>query len=530
MCQRGSKKDRKRSSKGKEPGVIPALKPKEQEEKGGVTRNWYVLLALIGVITLISYLNCFNNKFVFDDIPLVLENHTIRGIEKVPRLLGIGKRRVSYRPMRMISYAVDYTLNKELWRDTGKYEGGDDGLNPLGYHVSNLFYHIVTSFLVFIVIYRLGAHYRVAFLAATLFALHPVHTDSVTYIAGRRDILFTLFYLVGFYFFLCYRKERKFVFIIASFLAYILSLGSKEMAVTLPAIFLYYDLAENFKGKAGRINLTYFKELVFALKRAISQSRGLYSLLFIGALVYTYYKVYIKSPSHQSIYYGDSIITTFLTVGKILTYYMRLMLYPIRLNADYSYNAFPLSSSFFEPATLFSFIVLSLVGYAVLRLLVYHKMVAFGVIWFFVSLLPVCHIFPHHELLAEHYLYLPSFGFSLVSAILVCNFLGGGKYRGFIYISFVVVVCLFSLRIVDRNRDWRDEFTLWKKTVTSAPQCVRAHNNLGAAYADKGKLARAIAEYKHALSINPDYAEAYNNLGAAYARKGKWLNLKRHLP
>ena len=415
-----------------------------QESTGaGTGRKWYLLLAVVLLVTFISYANCLQNQFVFDDILVIVENPGIRGIEKIPSLLGLGKKRISYRPIRMVSYAVDYTLNEKLWRYMGKSAGGDEGLNPLGYHLSNIFYHLVTSFLVFLVIYQLVSNYRVAFLAASLFALHPVHTDSVTYLSGRRDILAALFYLAGFSYFLRYRKTQQFRFILATFLAYLLSVGSKEMGVTLPALFLGYDLVEDFAGEGRGINRSYCRELFLSVKHAIIRSRYFYLLVFGVALVYTYYKVFIKSPSHQIFYYGDSVLTTFLTMGRILVYYMRLLLYPVTLNADYSYNAFPLSSSFFEFSTFFSFMVLGVVGYVVLRLLLYNKMLAFGAIWFFVTILPVCHIFPHHELLAEHYLYLPSVGFCLMAAILVDSFLREGRYRHIVYVCCMLVVFLF---------------------------------------------------------------------------------------
>jgi len=414
MGQKGSKKKGKRKSRRDTQEVIPPPKHQAQEEKGVVERKWLLLLAVIGVLTLASYFNSVTNRFVFDDIHLIKENYGIRGIEKIPRLLGIGKGKISYRPVRMVSYALDYSLNKGLWRAAGGYEGRDKGLNPLGYHISNIVYHLITTFLVFMVVLRLSAQRRIAFLAAGLFALHPVHTDSVAYLSGRRDILCALFYLLGFYLFLRYRATGKLKFIIATFLAYLLGLGSKEMAVTLPAVFLCYDLLEQFSGKADRINRTYFKEFFLALKRVLVRGRYLYSLTFIGGIAYSYYKVFIKSPSFQSEYYGESVVTNFLTVGKVLVHYIRLLIYPVRLNADYSYHAFPLSSSFFEPATVLSFMVLGVVGYVVLRLMIRHKLLAFGGVWFFITLLPVCQIFPHHELLAEHYLYLPAFGFVVV--------------------------------------------------------------------------------------------------------------------
>ena len=521
MGQKSSKKKGKGSSRRGKQGVIPPPPPQAKEEKGVVDRKWMLLLAVIGIVTLVSYGNCVTNRFVFDDIHLIKENYGIRGIEKIPRLLGIGKGKISYRPVRMVSYALDYSLNKGLWQAAGGYEGRDKGLNPWGYHISNIVYHLITTFLVFLVVLRLSAKSRIAFLAAGLFALHPVHTDSITYLSGRRDILCVLFYLLGFYLFLRYRATGKLRFIIATFPVYLLGLGSKEMAVTLPAVFLCYDLLEQFSGKGERINRAYFKEFFLALKRVLVRGRYLYSLTFIGGIAYSYYKIFIKSPSYQSEYYGESIVTNFLTVGKVLVHYIRLLIYPVRLNADYSYHAFPLSPSFFEPATLISFMVLGVVGYVVLRLMVRHKLLAFGGVWFFVTLLPVCQIFPHHELLAEHYLYLPSFGFVLVLAVLIDSFFREKRHSYVGYAAFALVIILFAVRIADRNRDWRDAFTLWSKTVKTAPRSARAHNNLGFEYAERGRFDKAVDEYRQAIDIDNDFASPHNNLGQIYYERGE---------
>ena len=145
---------------------------------------------------------------------------------------------------------------------------------------------------------------------------------------------------------------------------------------------------------------------------------------------------------------------------------------------------------------------------------------AFGIIWFFVTLLPVCHIFPHHELLAEHYLYLPSVGFCLVTAVLFNSVFKEGKYLVPVSICFMVIVLLFAVRIADRNRDWRDGLTLWEKTLKTAPECARVHVNLSEVYANAGRLDDALSAAKKALSINPDHIEGRNNLGTLYERKG----------
>ena len=200
MGASSSKKEKRGSNKIRGKSVIPRFRVEVEDEKKQATMKWYLLLAVIMAVTLLSYANSLTNQFVFDDVHVILNNRNIRGIEKIPRLLGLWEKRIiSYRPIRMISYSVDYTLNRKLWGSAGGYQGDDKGLNPFGYHIANLFYHMVTSFLVFLIVYRLVANYRIAFLTAALFALHPVHTDSVTYLSGRRDILYTLFYLAGFY-------------------------------------------------------------------------------------------------------------------------------------------------------------------------------------------------------------------------------------------------------------------------------------------------------------------------------------------
>ncbi len=521
MTQHSGRKKRKSGRKGTATDSTPPLRPDNKGHREGSGRLWYVLLALVMLVTLASYSNSVRNQFVFDDNLLITNNPAMRGVEKIPGLLGVGKKRAQYRPLRMISYAVDYTLNQKLWKHLGGYEDWDEGLNPLGYHIANYVYHLLTVWLVFLVVFRLAASYRIAFLAAALFAFHPVHTDSVTYISGRRDIFVTLFFLAGFYYFLRYRQTGKITFIIAALLSYLLSLGSKEMGVTLPALFLCYDLVTQFPENVRRIDGAYFRALALTLKKVLVQSRYLYSLIFLGALSFSYYKIFIASSSNRATYYGDSMITTFLTVGKILVHYIQLLVYPIRLTADYSFDAFPLSTSFLEPATAGAFVVLGVIGYVVLRLVITHRMAAFGVIWFFVTLLPVCHIFPHHELLAEHYLYLPSFGFCLLAGYLVDRLLKETPYRFPVYGCCILVALLFSLRTADRNRDWKDGLSLWGKTVKTVPRCARARNNLGFEYDTRGRTGEAVVEYEKALSINPRFADAYNNLGFIYYEKGR---------
>ena len=350
-----------------------------------------------------------------------------------------------------------------------------------------------------------------AFFAACLFAVHPVHTDSVAYISGRRDILSTLFYLLGFYLFLLSRQRQKPKLLIPALVSYLLAISSKEMAVTLPAIFFLYDGITNLPEEGSL-----FKKCSASLKKIISRYVFFYLFFLTVALLFSGYKVFIKSPSNKIGFYGGDPLTQFLTVGKILVYYIKLLFYPINLLADYSFNSFPLSQSFLEPATVLSLAVLCALGFLAVKLLVIDKLMAFAVIWFFVTLLPVCHIFPHHELLAEHYLYLPSFGFVLLVGLLLERLLAANRWRYPVYAVFAVVILLLSARTVNRNYDWKNSFTLWAKTVKTSPDCVRALNNLGIEYFKRKDYTRAEQLYRRALSVQPVYEKAFFNLGNLY--------------
>jgi len=283
------------------------------------------------------------------------------------------------------------------------------------------------------------------------------------------------------------------------------------MAVTLPAIFFTYDLIFSLPDKGSLA-----KRLSDALKKVFSNYKLFYLTFFLPAIIFTGYKVLLKSPSNKDGLYGGSLYIQLLTVVKILVYYIKLLFFPVNLIADYSFNSFPLPSSLFEPGILLSLAVLCAIFFLILKLLSRNKIMAFSLIWFFVTLLPVCHIFPHHELLAEHYLYLPSFGFVLLAASTLELFLTSSKWRDYISISFLLLILLFSTRTFYRNYDWKNSFSLWKKTVKTVPNCVRAINNLGIEYYKRRRMGHAEACYKKALSIQPVYEKAYYNLGNVY--------------
>ena len=462
---------------------------------------------ILSILPVIIYCNTLNNDFVFDDRALIQGSNTLPSLQDVSNIISVFTQKSGYRPIRTLSYAIDYHFS---------------GVNPISYHISNIAYHIITTLLVYLVTLSILSNRVTACITALLFAVHPVHTDSVTYLAGRRDILSALFYLMGFYFFLTYRKTGRLFLAPLSMVAYLLSLGSKEMGVTLPAIFFIYDMVNNLPQEGKESWIAALKEGLRTLKKVVSQYKYFYSFFLAGALTFTCYKVFISSPSHQPGYYGDSMWVTFLTVARIIVHYMKLLIFPVKLLADYSYDAFPLASSLFDRPVILSLILLAVILFVLLKLLTRNRWLAFGGIWFFITLSPVCHIIPHHELLAEHYLYLPSYGFCLIAALLCTPLVENKRYAFLILPSLLIIILLFSIRTIDRNRDWKDGMALWSKTVKTAPRCARAQNNLGVEYLQEKNYQEALEHLVAASRIKPGYAEAYNNMGLAYKELGSY--------
>jgi tetratricopeptide (TPR) repeat protein len=473
----------------------------------------FLLFLLFSLLAFIIYSNSFNNEFVFDDIPLIVENHQINKIENIPRLMGLTGNMPYYRPLRIVSYVIDYYFFK---------------LNPKGYHFSNILYHILTTFLVFLIARRLSGNVIIALTVSLLFMAHPVNTENVTYISGRRDILATLFYLLGFFIFLKYRETKKLILYPFIFLSYALALFSKEMAVTLPAVLFLYDFIEHLQASQNKHpENNSFTGLFVSVKGTLRKYFLFYLPFFIGGLAFTYYKVVVAPPSHGHDYYGGHLWTNFFTVARIIVYYIKLLLLPVVLNADYSFNAFPITDSLLDISAWGAILFILFFLWFAVKSFKRNRIITFSIFWFFITLLPVCHIFPHHELLAEHYLYLPCIGILFLMGIFLYNCLHK-KSPSLFFACIVILLVLFSLRTYDRNKDWKNAMSLWEKTVTTAPDCARAWNNLGVERYQAGDIDNSEKSYRRAIEIKPEYSDPYHNLGNIMADRGLFDEARKY--
>lgn len=451
-----------------------------------------------------AYYNALGNGFVFDDYLLVVDKPIMRTSQSLLTVLS-DPLSLGYRPLRTFSYLLDYRLG---------------GMSPSVFHLSNLLYHWITACLVFLVALRLtndptveeeSWRWRPAVLIVFLWALHPVQTDAVTYIAGRRDILGGLCLFAALWAYLRFRVSAfpgrwRYGWLFLSYLMYGFGILSKESVLMLPLLCLAYDVQQE------------------GLRESLRRRWALYlTILLLGAVVLWYFAGWmILRTIQQTAWHGGSMLGNFATVSRIWAHYLSVMIYPHTLLADYSYEAFSVSRALTEPEVLWALATLGggvVVGWGLAR---WRALCGYGGVWMLLAILPVSHLIPIQEIAAEHYLYVPLFGLCLVVGLLLDALYGAltehargvGVLRP--VVGTVLVVTLLGAavaRIVTRNRDWLNEERLWSVTIATAPRSVRAHYNLAGVYKQQKRIEDAAREFTATLALAPKHVGALVGFG-----------------
>jgi len=414
--------------------------------------------------------------FFYDDIYYVQKNPAIRSVS-----LGSFLKPFSpvapglYRPVTTISFAKDYALF---------------GMRPFGYHLSNILLHAAISGLVFLLAWQLLRSVFAAGVTALLFALHPVHTEAVTWIAGRSELLAAFFTLLSLLFFLHFRKteaKKSFFFIMLSGIAYFLALSSKEIAAPLPLALL---LLEGDQALSKKKKYTPYAAFVLAV------------ILYV-ALRFTALGT-LSVPLEHIRTAGLSLWGRMLLMAPIILHYVQLLFFPWGLRIEYDWVEF---SPLIIGAS--SAIIAMIVAFGIWCLRTGRHTVAplhtagVGILWFFLFLLPVSNIMPIGEIVAERFLYLPSFGFCLFIGALVQNYVGSSRVGPRHAVPLLFVLAIFSFLTLQRNNEWKDPETLWRATLERSPNAPHALENLSSILLAKGETGEAGALIDRARTLWP---------------------------
>ena len=457
-----------------------------------------IAIGVILAIVLLCYWNALGNGFVFDDNEQVVGNRLLRSLSNIPHLLTS-----SYRPLRDVSHVIDFAI----W-----------GAKPFGFHLTNVLLHAANAILVFVIVRRMTGVVVTAAIAALIFVVHPLQPDAVTYVSGRRDVLFSLFYLASFYNYLNYHRSRSRIHLLGFLGCWVLGLMSKEMAVSLPAFIFVWSFCDLWGERTG----SWLRQVWDAIRGAFLRDKWLYITLSLAVPIYGYYMIFIKGGSTRVRvtgfeYWGGSFVTNVLTAVTVQAWFLKQLVFPTPV-VQYL-GAFPIATTLFDWRVILSIVVVCSVLVAGLVLLNRNRLMSFAIFSYFVLLLPVSQIIPHHELLADHYLYLPMMSFGLFTALLLQKIAARSEQaRRFAYGFAGVALIALAVMTVVRNGDWKDEFTLWQANYKEEPNSIRAAGNLAAMYASRNQN-KAVELYRRCLEIDPTYGPAYIGLASLLQAK-----------
>jgi tetratricopeptide (TPR) repeat protein len=472
------------------------------------------LLALLIFVAVLPYLNSLFNGFVQDDNRQVLFNPYLRSFSHLREIFAtnvwsyVGAQGTTnyYRPLMTLGYLLCYQF-----------------LGPLayGFHLANLVWNAGVVCLVFLVTERVFRDRRLGLAAAVIFALHPIHSESVDWIAAVTDLQLTLFYLLTFWFFLkvakpglhhplvpssVRRELRGGAAELGMVLSFTLALLAKEPAATLPflATFFEHFLREDrtrtsFRQKFSRYFTLWLLEVAYLLFRT----------RIFGGLAPV---LQLPQISRREAFYSS-----FALVAQ----YVWKLLWPVHLCGFYAFHK---SVALSDPRVIAGFLVLGLslgVGAFFWKR---ERLISFALLWFFLNLAPVLN--PRWlgaNVFTERYLYLPSLGFCWIAAWvgqrLWMRLAKPPAARTFHQAGLAALAILCLVRTVTRNRVWRDDSTFYRTTLAAQPEALALRINLGAVYWNHGSPDQAEAEWREALRRAPNHWLILNNLGLVSARK-----------
>ncbi|MFC1692063.1 tetratricopeptide repeat protein [Candidatus Latescibacterota bacterium] len=466
-------------------------------------------ILLIITVGFIIYSNSFNNSFQFDDEPNIVFNTSIHDIGNIKNIWDLNNLRfVGY-----YSFALNYHFNKD---------------NVFGYHFINVIIHIAAScFAYWLVLLIFSApviqreeiskHKNLlALFCGLIFVSHPLQTQAVSYIVQRFASLATLFYLASLSFYLKARLSRKrdlsVIYFSASAIAALLGMLTKETVFTLPFAILLFEFGFVRKGT--------LKEIVKSRTFLIILVPILIFTLIIPLMLLLKYgtdQFFATTASDRLLDQPLTSTVYLMTQFRVIVAYLRLLAVPLGQNLDHD---IPASRSLFELPTIASFLFLAVLVVIALWLYPRKKLMAVGIIWFFLTLGVESSIQPLRNVMFEHRVYLPMFGFCLFFASFIYHLLWGRHPKALI-IVLITAVCCYSFLTYQRNKVWKNAISLWSDATQKSPDKTRPHYNLGKYYMNRGIFNKAINEFQLVLSINPEDNWAYTNLGSIYLLQRK---------
>ncbi len=451
----------------------------------GRKSNRIIHVIILVILTFALYANCLAGQFVWDDRSITA------GLPDSPLAVFQGSLTIFgadygyYRPLARLSLWFDHAV----WGD-----------NPFGFHLTNVILHLTCVLILYWFVNTwLGT--RRGFIAGLVFAALAVHTENVSFISGRMDILAALFLVLSLAAYARLAPGRRTAALVIAAIAAIAAMLAKESAAVYPLLGMIMIW---IRFPAGQ-RRSRFIDIALVSIIAIAG----YALLRLG----------LAGPV-LSVSDGPGFFQRLGMVPQTLALYIQVLILPINLNARHD-----LYSAGFAAGQDLALPLATLLVTAVIVILVRRKnpyLVASS-LWFLAAILPVLNIIPlRGAVVAERFLYLPSIGWALILAGMINDQARDRRIPAWsVLIAIIAVNAYFT---VTRNPVWHDEKTFFTRMAEQSPRSAMARHNLGYAYFREGDLERAEIEYKKAIDINPRFPDPHATLGDIYYRTGRWAD------
>jgi hypothetical protein len=458
--------------------------------------------------------NSLRNGFVWDDKIYIVNNPIYRECN-FRNILATLANGVEYLPIRDLSYALDFAIG---------------GGTPFVFHLSNLVIYCLTTISVFgyaWIAYRYihlnetedieRRSFTAGFFTALLFAVHPIHSEVVSFITCRNALLSTLFFFIATSLFVWFltaaeaRNSARICAFVATLVFFILSLFSKANSIILPLIlFLHVLYLQNEQRRRGILSLLPFitiAVIIFFLFTTIARKTSLIT----------------DSLTNWTL---SGCISKFVKAQQIVAFYLWKLAFPFDFSAAYD------TKFAWSPATP-SVIALFVGSVAIMLLAFCYRRKApylfFGICWYVATLVPVLNFFSTSPVVADRYAFLPSFAFFFIVASAGVHFSTRTTTTKSVVIG-IIITLFWGTLAADRNTVWFSDETLWEDTIRTSPNNSKGYRNLGDIYLSKGEYAKAISTYSAIADTDPLY---FHTIGFVALRlgdlQGAAVNFKKSL-
>ena len=453
------------------------------------------------IVTLSVYWQITSHEFInYDDGLYVTENpHVQAGLNRESIIWAFTTgHAANWHPITWLSHMLDIDIY---------------GLNPIGHHLTNLQFHILNSILLFLVFKMMtGALWQSAFVAA-LFALHPLHVESVAWVSERKDVLSTFFWILSMWAYVRYvrQPEKKRYFLLILF--FILGLMSKPMLVTLPFVLLLLDF-----WPLSRLQSTTKESNNFSYKTLTSlvlEKLPLFLLTAVSSFV-----TFFVQQHGGAIRSLEAVPLNLRFANALFTYlsYLGKAIWPQNLALIYPYP----SISIIWQITL-SVPVLICISILTIKLARSFPYLVTGWLWYLGTLVPVIGLVQvGNQSMADRYTYISLIGiFIIVAWGMTDIFSRLRKQKTLLALLAGMAIASSMVCTWLQTQNWQNSTTLLKHAINVTHNNSMAHYTFGQALDQQGRLEEAVIQYNKAIKIRPKFAMAHNNLGAALSRKGE---------